>query len=84
MKIVVISSMWCPACINMYKVWTKVEEEYKDIEVVKYDYDVDEEIVKKFEPGDILPVTIIFENEIEKSRLCGEKTFEDIKKIIEE
>ena len=45
---------------------------------------MDEEIVKSFNPGDILPITIFFNNNKEVGRLNGEKTFEDMKKIIEE
>lgn len=84
MKIVMINSMWCPACIVMHKVWNKVKEEYNDIEYLEYDFDMDEDIVKSFNPGDILPITIFFDNNKELCRLNGEKTFEDIKKIIEE
>ena len=83
MKIIMINSMWCPACIVMHKVWNKVKETYTDIEYLEYDFDMDEEIVKSYNPGDILPITIFMNEENELTRLNGEKTFDDIKNIIE-
>lgn len=83
MKLIIISSMWCPACINMHKVWNKIEDEYKNVEIVKYDYDMDEETVKSYNPGEVLPVMILVNDGIEKDRISGEKTFEEIKEMIE-
>ena len=84
MKIVMINSMWCPACIIMHKVWNHVKEEYKNIEYLEYDYDMDEDIVKSYNPGEILPITIFILDNKEVARLNGEKSFDDIKKIIED
>lgn len=83
MKIITINSMWCPACIVMHKVWNKIKEEYNDIEFINYDYDLDEEIIKTFNPGDILPITIFIVDDVEVFRLNGEKTIDDIKEIVD-
>ena len=83
MKIVTINAMWCPGCIVMHKVWNDIKEKYSDIEIVNYDYDMDEETVKTFNPGSILPITILINNEVEVERLNGEKSLNDIIELIE-
>ena len=82
MKIVTINSMWCPACIIMHKVWKEVEDNHKDIEFINYDYDMDEDIVKTFNPGSILPITIFMVDDKEVDRLNGEKKVSEINDII--
>ena len=83
MKIVTINAMWCPGCIIMHKVWESVSKKYSDIEFVKYDYDLDEDVVKTFSPGDVLPITIFIVNDKEVERLVGEKKEEEIIEVIE-
>ena len=84
LKIVRISAMWCPACIIMNKFWSNVEKEFSNIEFVTYDLDMDEDVVKEYTPGDILPVLIAFEDRKELKRTVGEKNLEDTMKFIEE
>lgn len=79
MKVVMINAMWCPGCIVMHKVWKAVEEKYNNnIQFEKLDYDMDEEKVKEYNPGKILPITIILKDNIEIDRLIGEKTLEEV------
>ena len=75
MKIVKISAIWCGACLIMNKVWNKLKN--KDIELIELDYDMDEEEVKKYSPGDILPVFIVFDGEKEVLRLTGEFSYDE-------
>ena len=82
MKIIRINAMWCGGCLSMHKVWKKIEEKYSDIEVVQYDYDMDEDIVKDYNVGTILPVAIFYKDNVEVERLNGEKTIEEIESII--
>lgn len=82
MKIVTINAMWCPGCIAMHKVWNEIKEKYSNIEIISYDYDMDEEIVKNYNPGNILPITILLKNDVELERLNGEKSFEEIENLI--
>ncbi len=84
LKIVRISAMWCPACIIMNKFWSNVEKEFSNVEFVTYDLDMDEDVVKEYTPGDILPVLIAFEDGKELKRTVGEKNLEDTMKFIEE
>lgn len=82
MKIVRINAMWCLGCLSMHKIWKKIENKYPEIEIISYDYDMDEDIVQTFNPGKILPVTIFFDKDREISRLNGEKSFEEIEEVI--
>ena len=56
MKIIKIGAMWCPACIIMNKFWNKIKEEFKNIEFIDYDLDIDEEQVKSYNVGNILSI----------------------------
>lgn len=82
MKVVKISAVWCGSCINMKNIWRDIEKEY-DFEAINYDYDFDEEEVSKYNVGNILPVSIILNDEnIELERIIGEKKKEEIISII--
>lgn len=83
MRVVKINAIWCSGCLIMNKVWKNILNKY-DIETVELDYDMDEEEVMKYNPGNILPVFIFFEGEKEILRIRGEiKENEMIKKIKE-
>lgn len=75
MKIVKISAIWCGACLIMNKVWNKLKD--RDIELIELDYDMDEEEVFKYNPGDILPVFIVFNGDKELLRLTGEFSYDE-------
>ena len=82
MKIIKIGAMWCPACIIMNKFWNKIKEEFKNIEFIDYDLDMDEEKIESYQVGNVLPVIIAINNGIEKSRLIGEKKEEEVLEFI--
>ncbi|MBR1377160.1 MAG: thioredoxin family protein [Bacilli bacterium] len=84
MKIVRINAMWCSGCLYMKKVWKEVEKEYPNLDIETYDYDMDEDIVKSYNPGTILPVIIFYKDGEEYKRLNGEKKKEEIIEIIKE
>lgn len=71
-KIIVISAVWCPSCLILKKELKKLQEEY-DINYEILDYDLDEDVVLKYNIGDKLPV-IIYKDK----RLIGEKTYDEI------
>lgn len=79
MRLIVISAVWCPSCLVMKKVIKQIAEH---IEVVKYDYDLDEEEVKKYNVGQNLPVFIYEKDGKEVSRVVGETTYEKLMEII--
>lgn len=82
MRIVKISAMWCPACIIMNKYWKNIENEFSDMEFVNYDLDIDEEEIKQYNVGNILPVLVVSNNGIELGRLIGEKKYDEVVEFI--
>ncbi len=84
MKLIKISALWCPACLITNKAVNKLIEEDKNIELISLDYDFDEEEVKKYNVGKILPVLIFEKDNKEVLRLNGEKNYEEIKKAVGE
>lgn len=85
MKIIRISAIWCSSCILTYKNWVALKEEYPNFEYIEYDFDDDEEIIKQYNIGTILPVIIVMNNDTEILRITGEKSkkelFEEIDKL---
>ena len=83
MKIIKISALWCGACLITNKAWNQLQNNY-DFEAVTLDYDLDEEEVRKFSPGKVLPVFIFLKDEKEVARLVGEVSYEELKaKLLE-
>ena len=72
MKIVKIGAIWCGGCLVMNKIWDKLKKNYPGIEFISYDYDMDEEKVKEYNVGDILPVFIFYKDDVEEKRINGE------------
>lgn len=84
MKILKFSAIWCSGCIIMKKIMKEIEQEYPNIAIESYDYDMDEDMVEKYNIGEIIPVLVFLdENENEIGRLIGEKTKKEIIKEIE-
>lgn len=82
MKIIKISALWCPACLITTKALDKFIEENESVEVLNLDYDFDEDEVKKYDVGKVLPVLIFEKDGIEVLRLVGEKNYSEIKKLV--
>lgn len=78
MKIIKINAMWCPGCLISKSIWNEIEKDYPNFEYINLDYDLDEEVVEKYNVGNILPVVIIEKNGIEIKRIIGEKTKKEI------
>lgn len=83
MKVVKINAVWCSGCLVMNKIWKNILK-FKDIETINLDYDMDEDEVKKYNVGDVLPVFIFYKDNEEVIRVIGEKSEEQLLKIIEE
>lgn len=83
MKVVKINAVWCSGCLVMNKIWKNILK-FKDIETINLDYDMDEDEVKKYNVGDVLPVFMFYKDDEEVIRVVGEKSEEQLLKIIEE
>jgi len=84
MKILKFNAIWCSGCIVMKKIMKEIEEQYPNIKIESYDYDMDQQEVEKWNIGEIIPVLVfVDENNNEIGRLIGEKTKKEIIKEIE-
>lgn len=83
MKVVKINAIWCSGCLVMNKIWKNILKS-KNIETINLDYDMDEDEVKKYNVGDVLPVFIFYKDDKEVRRIVGETSEEELLKIIEE
>ena len=83
MKVVKINAIWCSGCLVMNKIWKNILKS-KNIETINLDYDMDEDEVKKYNVGDVLPVFIFYKADKEVRRIVGETSEEELLKIIEE
>ena len=77
MKVVKISAIWCGGCLVMNKVWKKLKDNF-DFEFIELDYDMDEEEVKRYNPGEILPVFIFYKDDNELFRVTGELSYDEM------
>jgi thiol-disulfide isomerase/thioredoxin len=82
MKIIKVGALWCPACLITNNALKKIKEEYPDIIIEELDYDYDEDKVKEYNVGTILPELIFISDDKEINRLIGEKSYKEIKKVI--
>lgn len=78
MKVIKINAMWCPGCLISKSIWNEIEKEYPNNEYISLDYDLDEEEVEKYNIGEILPVVIFMDGDIELKRIIGEKNKKEI------
>ena len=78
-KLIVISAIWCPSCLILKKHLKKIKQDYPDIEIETFDYDLDEIEIEKYRVGDKLPVLITNNN-----RLIGEKNYDEIIEFLKE
>ena len=77
-EVIVISALWCPSCLLLKKELKRLKEEY-NLDFIMLDYDLDEDKVKEYNVGNILPV-IIYNDK----RLIGEKSYEEIISFLKE
>ena len=79
MKIIKISTIWCPACIITNNAFNKLKNDYS-FELEELDYDFDD--IEEYHVGDILPVLIFMKDNKEVDRLIGEKNYKEIEEVI--
>ncbi|MEG0825975.1 MAG: thioredoxin family protein [Bacilli bacterium] len=83
MKIIKINAIWCSACLITNPKFYDVIKDYPDIEVIEYDYDMNNDIIFNYNVGNIIPVFILLKDGQEISRLVGEKSKKEIINFIE-
>jgi thiol-disulfide isomerase/thioredoxin len=75
-KIVIISAVWCHACLTMRKRNKALKDKYSDWTWVDYDLDLDDELVEPLKVVKLIPVYIIYENDVEVKRITGEMSLD--------
>jgi thiol-disulfide isomerase/thioredoxin len=84
MTIIKIGAIWCPGCLVMKKVWNNILNDYRDIDILDLDYDMNSDEVAKYNPGKVLPVVIFLDNNgNELERLIGEQKEEVLREAID-
>lgn len=84
MRVVKIGAIWCGACLVMNKVWSELQKNYQ-FDAIEFDYDMDEDEVKKYSPGDVLPVFIFFNNDNKEiGRMIGEHSYVEMENKLKE
>lgn len=83
-KVLVISAVWCPSCLILKKNLKQLKQTYSNLNIETLDYDFDDEEVKKYNVGKILPVIISLNNDKEIDRLIGEKSYKEIEEFLKE
>lgn len=78
MELIRISAVWCSSCIITYKDWNKLKQNYSNYEYNEYDYDMDSEIVEKYNIGNTIPVVIAIKDGNEVGRIIGEKNYQEL------
>jgi len=83
MKIIKIGAVWCPGCLVMNKIWNKISKD-DSLEIISLDYDMDSDVVSKYDVGKILPVIIFIDNnDCEIDRLIGEQEEDKLLELID-
>lgn len=75
MKYIVVSALWCPACIITNNALDKIVEE-RHINIEKLDYDFDD--ISQYNVGRVLPEIIVFKDDKEIGRIVGEKSYKEL------
>lgn len=84
MKLLKFSAVWCPACLVMNPIWDEIKKQYPEIELIEYDYDINEAEVNEWNVGSVLPVTIFLDQSgFELTRLVGEQKKSTLEETID-
>ncbi len=74
-NLIIISALWCTSCLIVSNNLKQIVNQFPQLNIVNLDFDIDEDKVKEYNVGNMLPVMILQdENGNELHRLVGEKT----------
>lgn len=68
----IVSAVWCHACLIMRKRNKAVKDKHPEWIWSDVDLDLDDDIVEPLKIGKLIPVYIVYENDIEIKRIAGE------------
>jgi len=79
MKVVVLTAVWCHACLFMKKTFKTFEQNHPEWSFQFLDVDLDAE-AECYSLGKVLPVLIFLKDGQEVHRIQGEKTLDDLER----
>lgn len=83
MQIIKIGAVWCPGCLVMNKIWNNILKN-NDLDIIELDYDMDSDLVSKYNIGQVLPVIIFINKDgVELERLIGEQKESKLMEVID-
>jgi thiol-disulfide isomerase/thioredoxin len=77
MKVIVVTAVWCHACLFMKKVLKAFVANHPEWTFTFLDLDLDE-AEEKYNVGQVLPVLIFMQDDQEVFRIKGEKTLAEL------
>ncbi len=84
MKVLKFGAVWCPGCLVMKPRWQEIEKENPWLKTEYYDFDVNKELVEKYQIDQNLPVFVFLDNQDnEFLRLNGEIDKKELLSLIE-
>jgi len=84
MKIIKIGAVWCPGCLIMKPRWQEIEKKYLWLKTNYYDFDNDNQKIKKYQIEDNkLPIFIFLDKKNKEFlRLHGEHSKKELIALI--
>ncbi len=85
MKVIKIGAVWCSGCLIMRPRWQQAERQNSWLKTESYDYDQDQEKIKKYNISpDRLPVFVFLDKEGKKIKeFSGELSKKEIQTLLE-
>ena len=85
MKVLKFGAVWCAGCLVMKPRWQEIETENPWLKTEYYDFDIDKEMVEKYNINKTLPTFIFLDNNGDEFlRLNGEVEKDKLLEIITE
>jgi len=84
MKVLKFGAEWCSGCLIMKPRWREIEKELPWLETEYYDYDQNQEMVKKYKINETLPTFVFLDQKNKEiTRLTGEFSKKELLEMIE-
>ena len=82
LRAVRISAIWCMSCLVMRPRYDELLNA-NAIPLTDFDFDKDQDVIARFKVGKVLPVVILFEDDVEITRIIGERNRKELAKLLE-
>lgn len=83
MSVIIVSALWCNACLYMKKVFKTFEKGHPELSFTYLDLDMDDE-VERLNIGKVIPVVIFRNKDNEVFRITGECSLDDLERGLQD